>query len=138
MTNDQFLWRSSIVANVNLKALTGKLNTLSRKALENGLGVCVNRTNYNCEIEHWLLKLVEPSNGDVARIFKHFDVNTTHVNRDLTRAIDALKTGNARQPSLSQELIDWMTETWTLTSLELNAFRIRSGYLLAALLNDRT
>src|SRR5262245_48317307 len=30
-----------------------------------------------------------------------------------------------------------MTEGWTLTSLEFSSFRIRSGYLLAAVLSDR-
>src|SRR5439155_241266 len=38
---------------------------------------------------------------------------------------------------LSAEIIDLMREAWVLTSLEYGAGRLRSGYLLAALLNDR-
>ncbi|MBV9122760.1 MAG: type VI secretion system ATPase TssH, partial [Planctomycetes bacterium] len=42
-----------------------------------------------------------------------------------------------RAPALSPEIQDWMREAWVVTSLNLNAYRIRSGYLLTALLTDR-
>jgi type VI secretion system protein VasG len=125
------------VATANLKALTSKLNSVCRKALEHGLGLCVSRTNYNVEVEHWLAKLLEPSDSDVAKILKQYDIRPGQVNRELTRSLDALKTGNARQPTLSQEITDLMSEAWTLTSLEYNSYRIRSGYLLAAMLTER-
>jgi type VI secretion system protein VasG len=125
------------VASVNLKALTGKLNATCRKALENGLGLCMQRTNYNVEIEHWLLKLLEPSDTDLPRILKHYDIQSSHVSRELTRALDGLKTGNARQPTISPEIITLLNEAWAMTSLDFNAYRIRSGYLLAALLQDK-
>jgi type VI secretion system protein VasG len=44
---------------VNLKSLVGKLNDTCRSALEAAAGLCLSRTNYNVEIEHWLLKLLE-------------------------------------------------------------------------------
>lgn len=127
------------MADVNLKALIGKLNSVCRKSLvEGALSLCVARTNYNIEIEHWLFKLLETTNTDLAKILKHYDVHTGQVNRELTRALDTLKTGNARTPSFSQEVVDLMREAWTSSSLNYNAYRIRSGYLLAALLADRT
>jgi type VI secretion system protein VasG len=99
--------------------------------------MCLSRTNYNVEIEHWLLKLMEPANTDLTRIFRHVDVDTGRVNRELTRTLDQLRTGNARAPELSLEILDLMQEAWSLASLEYNSLRIRSGYLLAALLGDR-
>ena len=33
----------------------------TRGALEAAVALCVTRTNYNVEIEHWLLKLLEQS-----------------------------------------------------------------------------
>lgn len=122
---------------LNLKALVGKLNGPSRRALEAAAGLCLSRTNYNVEIEHWLLKLMEPTDGDLPRIFRHYDVDPARVGRELTRALDGLKTGNARAPELSPDLLDWMREAWTLTSLEFNAYRIRAGHLLAALLTEQ-
>jgi type VI secretion system protein VasG len=125
------------VATVNLKALVGKLNTTCRRALEAAAGLCLSRTNYNVEVEHWLLKLLEPSDTDLTYILKHYDVDPSKLNRELTRALDQLRTGNARAPELSMEVLDLMREAWTLTTLEYGSYRIRSGYLLAALLTDR-
>jgi type VI secretion system protein VasG len=121
----------------NLKTLVGKLNSTCRRALEAAAGLCLSRTNYNVEIEHWLLKLLEPQNTDLTRIFKHYGVDLSRLNRDLTKSLDGLRTGNARAPELSIEVLDAMREAWTLTSLEYQSYRIRSGYLLAALLTDR-
>jgi type VI secretion system protein VasG len=126
------------VADVNLKSLMGKLNPLCQRTLiEGAIGLCVSRTNYNVELEHWLLKLVEPANSDFIKILRHYDAAITQVNRELTRALDSLKTGNARAPAFSQEVVDLMREAWVVTSLNFNTYRIRSGYLLAVLLTDR-
>ena len=40
--------------NVNLKSLIGKLNDTTRNALEAAAGLCVSRTHYDIEIEHYL------------------------------------------------------------------------------------
>src|SRR5262249_52302743 len=89
------------------------------------------------EIEHWLIKLLEPADSDLSRIFRHYDINPTRVSRELTKALDQLRTGNARAPELSLEVFDLMRAAWELASLEYGSYRIRSGYLLAALLTDR-
>jgi type VI secretion system protein VasG len=125
------------VATINPRALVGKLNATCRRALEGAAGLCLSRTNYNVEIEHWLLKLLEPANTDLSKILRQYDVDAGRVNRELTRTLDGLKTGNARAPELSLEIMDLMREAWTVASLEYNAYRVRSGYLLAALLNDQ-
>src|SRR5712692_1449020 len=126
-----------LVASINLKALVGKLNTTCRRALEGAAGLCLSRTNYNVELEHWLLKLIEPADGDLPRILKHYDIDVSRVSRDLTKALDQLRTGNARAPELSPEIVDLMREAWVLASLDHGAPRIRSGYLLTALMLDR-
>src|SRR5207253_6766624 len=120
-------------ANLNLQALVGKLNPACRRALEAAAGMCLSRTNYNVELEHWLLKLLEPSDTDLPRILQHYEVDKGKVSRELTRSLDQLKTGNARAPELSADILDLMREAWVLTSLEFLSSRIRSGYLLAAL-----
>ncbi len=122
---------------LNLKNLVGKLNATCRRALEGAAGMCLSRSNYNVELEHWLLKLLEPSDTDLPRILRHYDVDQAKVSRDLTRSLDQLRTGNARPPELSGDILDVMREAWVLSSLEYQATRVRSGYLLAALLADR-
>jgi type VI secretion system protein VasG len=125
------------MASLNLKSLVGKLNNSCRRALEGSAGLCLSRTNYNVEIEHWLMKLLEPTDGDLPRILRHYEVDPARLNRELTKTLDSLKTGNARAPELSPEIVDLMREAWVLSSLKYNSGAIRSGALLTALLNDK-
>ncbi len=125
------------MAPVNLKALVTRLNATCKRGLEGAAGLCLSRTNYNVEVEHWLLKLLEAPNTDLAKLLKQYSIEPAKVNRELTRALDRLKTGNARAPELSADIPDLMREAWVLASLEYGSGRIRSGHLLAALLTDR-
>ena len=62
------------MASVNLKELISKLNPLCKRSLEGAAGLCLSRTNYNVEIEHFLTKLIEASNSDVIAILKAFSI----------------------------------------------------------------
>ena len=125
------------MASIHLKTLINKLNPLCRRALEAAAGLCLSRTNYNVEIEHYLLKLLEAGDADVPRICKQYDVDPGVVQRELTRSLDKLKMGNARAPEFAIDIIDWLREAWVLTSLTYQSSKIRSGHLLAAVLLDR-
>src|SRR5438309_7629014 len=98
------------VATLSPKSLVSKLNNTCRRALEGAAGLCLSNTHYNIEIEHWLIKLLEPAESDLPRIFRHYDVDLSRVVRELTRALDGLKRGNAQRPSMSGELGEWMTD----------------------------
>jgi type VI secretion system protein VasG len=52
--------------------------------------------------------------------------------------MDQLKTGNARPPSLSQNVVDLAKEAWLVASLDYDAARTRSGHLLIALLTNES
>jgi type VI secretion system protein VasG len=126
------------MAAINLKTLVNKLNPICRRSLEGAAGLCLSRTNYNVEVEHWLLKLLEPADTDLSIILRQYEVNPSRVNRELTMTLDKLRTGNARAPELSPEILDAMREAWTLASLKYSSHVIRSGFLLVALLTERT
>src|SRR5262249_93685 len=100
--------------NVSLKSLIGKLNDTCRGALEAAAGLCLPRTHYDVDIEHLLLKLSEVVDTDLQRILRHYEVEQARLTRDLTRALDRLKTGNARTPVLSPRLPQLFSEAWTL------------------------
>ena len=40
---------------VNLKNLIERLNPTCKRALEGAAGLCLSRSNYNIEVEHWLM-----------------------------------------------------------------------------------
>ena len=94
------------MAAIDLKALVGRLNEPCRRALEAAAGLTLSRTHYNVEIEHWLLKLADAADGDIAAILRHYEVDQARFTVDLNRALDRMKTGNARAPSLSPEIVD--------------------------------
>src|SRR2546427_12775932 len=105
------------MASVNLRSLVSKLNATCRRALEGAAGLCLSRSNYAVEIEHWLVKLLEANDTDLMRILRHYDVESARVTRELTRTLDQLRTGNARAPELSPRVVDLMRAAWTSTSL---------------------
>ncbi|MGO9272165.1 MAG: type VI secretion system ATPase TssH [Terriglobia bacterium] len=118
---------------MNLKALIGKLNDSTRGALEAAAGLCLARTHYDIEVEHYLMKLLDSSSNDAASIFRHFEVDGSRLSGELARALDRLKAGNARTPALSPTLIKMMTEAWTIGSIDYGAGQIRSGFTILAL-----
>jgi type VI secretion system protein VasG len=118
---------------MNLKSLIGKLNDSTRGALEAAAGLCLARTHYDIEVEHYLTKLLDSTDNDVAAIFKHFEIDTSRLSGELARALDKLKTGNARTPALSPTLMRMLVEAWTLGSIDYNAAQIRTGFTILAL-----
>ena len=120
---------------VNLRGLIAKLNAPVRSGVEAAAGLCLSRTNYDVEIEHFLVKVLDASDGDIAAILKHFGINRSRLADDLARALDRIKTGNARTPTLSPSLVNMLSEAWMLGSVEFGAPRVRTGHALLALLS---
>ena len=118
---------------MNLKSLIGKLNDTTRGALEAAAGFCLARTHYDIEVEHYLTKLLDSSDNDAAAIFKHFEIDTSRLSGELARALDKLKSGNARTPALSPTLMRMLIESWTIGSIDFNAAQVRTGFSILAL-----
>ncbi|MBX6314336.1 MAG: AAA family ATPase, partial [Isosphaeraceae bacterium] len=117
-------------------SLIKTLNKTCLDALQAAAGLCLSRTNDSVEIEHWLLKLVETPGTDLSRLFRQFEVDPSRLQRDLTRAIDGFRTGNARTPTLSPLIDHLIREAWVLASIQYQEPKVRSGLLLLALLTD--
>lgn len=122
--------------NIDLKSLVVKLNEPCRNALEGAAGLCLSRTHYNVEIEHWLLKLLEISNSDILSVLEKFDINIGNLVRHLNRELDHIKTGNSRAPALSPAIVDLAKNAWILASVDYGHNKITSAHILAALLLD--
>ena len=118
---------------MNLKSLIGKLNDSTRGALEAAAGLCLARTHYDIEVEHYLTKLLDSTDNDVAAIFKHFEIDASRFSGELARALDKLKTGNARTPALSPTIMRMLIEAWTIGSIDYNAGQVRTGFTILAL-----
>ncbi|MDT4896880.1 MAG: type secretion system protein VasG [Acidobacteriota bacterium] len=122
--------------NINLKSLIDRLDTTCRTALEAAAGMCQGRTNYDVELEHFLIKLVEAQDTDSTRILRYYEVDEAQLLGDLTNALDRLKSGNTRTPSLSPRLLHLIEEAWLLASVNYGSSKIRSGHLILAILTN--
>ncbi len=121
---------------LNDRSLIGKLNDSARAALEGALGLALSRTHYDVEIEHYLMKLLDSSEGDFACIAKHFGLDKSRLAAELTRSLDRLKTGNARTPSVSPTVRDMLVKGWTIGSIDFAAAKVRTGFTVLALVHD--
>ena len=121
---------------LNLKSLIGKLDDATRSALEAAAGLCVSRTHYDIEIEHYLLKAIDSTDNDVALILRQYGVDRSRLTTELQRSLDRLKNGNARSPAFSPLLVKMLTEAWTIATIEYDAAQVRTGFTLLALLSS--
>jgi len=121
---------------IDLKSLVGKLNEPTRNALEGAAGLCLSRTHYNVEIEHWLLKLLEIPDSDLLALLDKYEIDYGKLTRDLNKELDIIKTGNTRAPALSPSIVDLAKNAWMLASIEYGHPQATSAHVLAALMLD--
>lgn len=121
---------------IDLKSLVGKLNASCKTALEGAAGICMARTHYNIEIEHWLIKLLELPDSDIAALLEKFEINPGQLVADLNKELDKIKAGNTRAPALSPTVVDLAKNAWMLASVEYNHPQATSAHVLAALMLD--
>ena len=126
------------MAGLDLKGLIGKLNPSCQRALEGAAGLCLSKTNYNVEIEHWLVKLLEQPGNDIGLLLKLFDVDHAKLLGDLAKAIDRFKTGNSRPPLLSPEVCVLARQAWLVASVDHSETKVRGAWLLQALLSEES
>ncbi|MEM7199364.1 MAG: type VI secretion system ATPase TssH [Planctomycetota bacterium] len=118
-------------------ALIGRLTQSARRGLAGAAGLAKSRTHDATGLEHWLVKLLERADLDVARVLEHFDVRPDTVVRELESTLDEFHTGNGGPPSLSPAIIDVARDAWLLASILYDHSRCRSGcILLAAMQHD--
>ncbi|NOY71783.1 MAG: type VI secretion system ATPase TssH [Gammaproteobacteria bacterium] len=121
---------------IDLKSLVGRLNEPTRNALEGAAGLCLSRSHYNVEIEHWLLKLLEIPDSDILSIIDKFEIDLGKLTQDLNRELDRIKAGNTRAPALSPTIVDIAKNAWMLASVEYAHPVATSAHILAALMLD--
>jgi len=122
---------------INLKTLIGKLNDTSRAAATRAASLCVSLGQYEVDIEHLLLALLEQPASDLAVIARRCGIDIGRLDADLQAEVAKFRNGNARTPVFSERLPRLFEHAWLIASLDLHAGRqaqIRSGHLLQALL----
>ncbi len=124
------------MAQIDLKQLIGKFNETCRRSLESATGLCMSRSHYNIEIEHWLFKILEIPGSDLEIIVRQYDIDPSRFITDISHSLDGFKTGNSRPPALSPDLVKLAKEGWLVGSVDMSDYALRTGHLIAALLSD--
>ncbi|HEX4507106.1 MAG TPA: type VI secretion system ATPase TssH [Alphaproteobacteria bacterium] len=123
---------------IDLKSLIDRFNEHCRRTLEAAAGLTLSRSHYNVEIEHWLIRLTDGANADIRLILRHFDVDEGRFLADLNASLDGMRTGNARAPGLSPEIVEVAKQAWLIASIDHKLARLRSGHIVLALLSDES
>jgi type VI secretion system protein VasG len=121
---------------INLKTLIGKLNDATRTAATRAASICVGFGQYEVDIEHLFVALLEQDDCDVVRILRRCDISLTGLDTDLRGEIARFDSGSARTPVFSRHLPTLFEHAWLIASLGSGGpHQIRSGHLLLALLS---
>ncbi len=121
---------------IPLKTLIAKLNATSRQAAERAASICMARGNYEVDLEHLFLALLENRRSDFAVAARASGIDLAALQRDLEAEIGRFQTGNTRTPAFSPYLPKLFEHGWLIASLDSQITRIRSGHLLLALLTE--
>ena len=134
--HENCLHNGECILDISLQSLVSKLNPTCKSSLEAAAGLCLSNMHYEVEIEHMLIKILEQQQTDIHIIFKHFEIDTSKVQKNLVRALDNFRSGNSRTPVFSPHLPKIFEKSWTGASLNYKAQQIRSGHLLLTLLTN--
>jgi type VI secretion system protein VasG len=124
---------------INLTTLIGKLNDSCRSAATRAAGICVSLGQFEVDLEHLFLALLEQPKCDLVLIARNMEVSVSMLEADLHAEVQRLKAGNTRTPVFSARLPKLFENAWLIASLDSAADRvaeIRSAHLLQALLTD--
>ena len=124
------------MADLKFNVLCGKLNALNLDALTSAYYLCKTRGNPKVELVHWLQMILQLPDSDLHRIVRHFELNRSHLDRDMTGALDELPRGSGSKPSYSFHLDEIVKNGWAYASLLCGENQIRTGHLLLSLLRE--
>lgn len=122
--------------NINLSSLIQRLHPIAKVALEDAAALAVSEKANEVQIEHYLLSLLERPNSDFDVLLSHFDCSENLLRQSVRSTLDTNAKGNGSKPVFSALLIEWLQESWLVSSLDLSETQIRSGALLLTLVNN--
>jgi type VI secretion system protein VasG len=120
----------------DLRRLLLRLDSHLTRALEGAAGLCISRSHYEVTLEHVLAKLAEDATSDLPRVLQRYEVDVARFWSLLQRELDALRTGNPGKPAFAPALLELLERAWVLCSVELELQLVRSGALIAVMLDS--
>ena len=125
------------MARLDIRSLIDRLNTCSRRAIEEAGSVCVAKSHREVTVEHLLSVLLKQPGADVRIILKDNGIDPDHLHENVERTFARFRqTQSDRTPTFSPLLLDLLQDAWIISSVQLQEATIRSGAILLAILGD--
>ncbi|QEO16474.1 type VI secretion system ATPase TssH [Acetobacter vaccinii] len=122
---------------IDVKVLISRLAAGCRSTVEAAAAHALMLTQYNVEVEHVLWAALRDDRSDIVLILKAHNLDADAMKVAVDSALGRLKSGSARPPGLSPEILAWVQQAWLVASLDQEGVRqVRTGHLLAAALAD--
>ncbi len=118
------------MSEISRVALFGKLNPVAYKGIEGATVFCKLRGNPYVELVHWLHQLIQASDSDLHRIFKHYALDASRLASDITTALDALPRGATAISDFSPVIQDMIERGWVYGTLQYGESAVRTGLLM--------
>ena len=118
---------------VDAKSLVRKLTPTATRLLEAAVGRAAQGGYYEIAVEHLLAAMLEPDDGDAARILANWNADRKRLHARIEADLQRMRQGNPGRPVISESVFNWLEDAWLLASVELGAVKLRSGHLLLQL-----
>ena len=126
------------MSEISRVALFGKLNSVAYKGIEGATVFCKLRGNPYVELVHWLHQLIQASDSDLHRIFKHYALDASRLASDITTSLDALPRGATAISDFSPTIEKMVQEGWLYGTLQFGESAVRTGLLLVGAVKTQT
>ncbi|MBW9265780.1 MAG: type VI secretion system ATPase TssH [Candidatus Thiodiazotropha sp. (ex. Lucinisca nassula)] len=126
------------MSEINRAALFGKLNSLGYKAIESATVFCKMRGNPYVELVHWFHQILQLQDSDIHRIIKQFNIDPSHLAKDITETLDALPRGSTSISDLSSHVEEATERGWVYGTLMFGESQVRTGYLIIGILKTNS
>jgi len=125
------------MAEISRTALFGKLNQVGYKGIEAATVFCKMRGNPYVELVHWIHQILQLQDSDLHRIIKQFNIDPSRLASDITDSLDKLPRGSTTISDLSSHVEEAVERGWVLATLMFGESQVRTGYLIAGVLQTR-
>ncbi|MCG8051762.1 MAG: type VI secretion system ATPase TssH [Candidatus Thiodiazotropha taylori] len=126
------------MSEINRAALFGKLNSLGYKAIESATVFCKMRGNPYVELVHWIHQILQLQDSDLHRIIKQFNLEPSHLAKDITETLDTLPRGSTSISDLSSHVEEATERGWVYGTLMFGDSQVRTGYLMIGILKTNS
>jgi len=111
------------------------MSPILTRAVEQGAGLCLSRSHYEITPEHVVISLLDHPDSDVMKILAAEGIDGGSVRREMSNALDDLRSGNGGRPVFSPLLIEVLQDAHLIASINRNEPHTRSGVFLQAFVN---